>query len=225
MGAGALGIPGPNCPNPWSTFGHRDGLSDVNLGCQIDLVRDQTAIFTPSFLHQQPFACYHAEVLQHLNPLQSHGSYSHDRATHMIVLKRLLLLEKVRVHTTLTAKESQQKEKEKPHQASLYQMTARSTSMESSFANDGRSEDALRKSNLGSDAWLDITCAGRRPVTSYTRAMNAHTDFGSLQSTTVSPQLQQHLKFAVATLEDQCAIHLFEVCMVVGYVIFLEKPS
>lgn len=38
-------------------------------------------------------------------------------ATHMIVLKRPVLLERVRVHTTLTARESQQKEKEKPHRA------------------------------------------------------------------------------------------------------------
>ena len=124
-------------------------------------------------------------------------------ATHMIVLKRPVLLERVRVHTTLTARESQQKEKEKPHRALLYQMTARSTLMESSFANDGRLEDAPQRSNLESDAWLDITCVGRRPVTSYIRATNAHTDFGSIQSTTVSPLLPQHLKFAVAPLACQ----------------------
>ena len=52
--------------------------------------------------------------------------------------------------------------------------------MESSFANDGRSDVALQRSNRENVAWLGTTCAGRSHVTNFTRAMNAHTDLVKL---------------------------------------------
>jgi len=139
----------------------------------------------------------HAEVLQHLSPLQGPGGYVHDRA------RTASAPGKGKGSTIRTAKGRHHKEKGKPHQALPCQMTARSLLMESSFASDGKLVDAQPKSSLGSDAWSDITCVGRRHVTSYTRAMNAHTDFSSTQSTTVSLWMPRHLKFAVAQLACQ----------------------
>ena len=73
-------------------------------------------------------------------------------------------------------KENPQRARARPTLALLSQMIVRFLWMESSFANDGRSDVALQRSNRENVAWLGTTCAGRSHVTNFTRAMNAHTD-------------------------------------------------
>ena len=77
-------------------------------------------------------------------------------------------------------KENPQRARARPTLALLSQMIVRFLWMESSFANDGRSDVALQRSNRENVAWLGTTCAGRSHVTNFTRAMNAHTDLVKL---------------------------------------------
>ena len=85
-------------------------------------------------------------------------------------------MERAKVEITVMEKENPQRARARPTLALLSQMIVRFLWMESSFANDGRSDVALQRSNLENVAWLGTTCAGRSHVTNFTRAMNAHTD-------------------------------------------------
>ena len=112
-------------------------------------------------------------------------------------------LAKERVFTKQMEKVRHQRAKGIQHQVFKFRMIAKFLLMESSCANVGKWDDAQPKLSQASVAWLGITCAGRRHVTSCTRAMSAPTDLSLTGATTVSLWRPQLLKFVVAQLVCQ----------------------
>ena len=141
----------------------------------------------------------HPEVLQHLMPLQSHGS-TRSEFTHSFSATGK---GKGSYNADGKGKSSKGKGKTAPGIA---------VPDDCEIFVDGKQlckrwqvEDVLQKSKRANAAWWVFTCVGRKAVTSCIRATNALTDFAWNGWTTVSLWKPRHSRFVAAP--QDCLTH------------------
>ena len=139
----------------------------------------------------------HAEVLQHLSPLQGPGGYVHDRA------RTAAAPGKGKGSTIRTAKGRHHKEKGKPHQALPWPDDCEIFVDGKQLCKRWQIGRCTAKVKPGKRCMVGYHMCWKKACHKLHRAMNAHTDFSSTQSTTVSLWMPRHLKFAVAQLACQ----------------------